>query len=733
VREQELIKLLDDMSIMEKIGELNQIPGEYYKETMTATGENTTLNFPKELIKTIGSALNVSDPELIVKIQKEHIENHPHHIPMLFMLDIIHGLDTTFPIPLAQGCSFDPELVKTLSSAAAKEACVSGLHVTFSPMVDLCRDARWGRVMESSGEDTYLNSVMAKAAVEGYQGKDLTEEGTISSCVKHFAAYGAVEGGREYASVDISERNLREYYLPPYKAACDAGSGMLMTSFNTIGGIPSTANKHIMKDILRDEWNYDGVVITDYGSLSNMESHGISEKDDVLSEYAINATVDIEMCIGRYYQGLQKLINEGKISEKQIDDAVLRILKLKNRLGLFENPYRFANSEKAKEICRSKKMMETAYKAVNQTSVLLKNEDKSLPLKKDEKIAFIGPFLDSHDLLGGWPGNLKYRSEDKSVLDIIENDYPDNHYLFAKGCEMLGSEEPMLKRRKLPFEENQNARNEKIDKAIEVAQKADKVVMLLGEHPRVGGEITSKVDIRIPKIQQELFDAVSKVNENVIVVLFNHRPLDITEISGKAKSILDVWFPGSMGAKGIVDMLFGINSPTGRLSMSFPYGVGQEPIYYGLLPTDHSTQVSDTFVTGYIDCPLEPLYSFGEGLTYTDFEYSDFSLNKKTLAENETLTVSVNVKNIGQRDGYETVQLYFRDVFASVSRPTKQLIRFEKVFIKKGETKEVLFYLTTEDFKFYNFDMNYDYEPGEIKIFVGHDSRTNECKSIELM
>ncbi len=733
MRENELIKLLGEMSLSEKIGELNQIPGEYYKETLNTTGENATLDFPQELVNAVGSAINVSDPDLIIKIQKEHIKNHPHHIPMLFMLDIIHGLDTTFPIPLAQACSFDPELVKELSAAAAKEACATGIHVTFSPMVDLSRDARWGRVMESSGEDTYLNSVMAKAAVEGYQGDGLENEGTISSCVKHFAAYGAVEAGREYAGVDISERFLREYYLPSYKAACDAKSGMIMTSFNTIGGVPSTANKHLLKDILRDEWGYDGVTITDYGSLTNMQSHGISDKDDVLSEYAINATVDIEMCIGRYYKGLPKLIKDKKITEKQIDDAVFRILKLKNRLGLFENPYRFADAQKAKQICRGKEMMDIAYNAVSQTSVLLKNDDNLLPLNKNEKTAFIGPFLESKDLLGGWPGNLKYRSEDKSVREVLEKNLPDGSLLMTVGCEMLGAEEPMLIKRKLPCETDEKARKDKINKAVEIAKAADKVVLLLGEHPRAGGEITSKVDIKIPIIQQELFNAVKEVNDNIIVVLFNHRPLDITHISKYAKSILDVWFPGSMGAKGIVDMLFGINAPTGRLTMSFPYSVGQEPIYYGLLPTDHSTDVSDTFVTGYIDCPLKPLYCFGEGLTYTDFMYDKILLNSKTLAKGEKMVASISITNVGKRDGYETVQLYFRDVFASVSRPTKQLRRFKKVFIKSGETVKVQFELTVDDFMFYNVDLNYVYEPGEIRVFIGHDSNTEDYETFQLV
>lgn len=730
--ESNLKKLVNEMSLIEKIGELSQMPGEFYQSNITATGENNGLDFPEELIKTVGSTLNVSDPALILKIQKEHIENHPHHIPMLFMLDIIHGFHTTFPIPLAQACSFDADLVKKIAKEVAKEACVCGLDVTFSPMVDLSRDARWGRVMESSGEDPYLNSVMAKATVEGYQGDDLTKEGTISACVKHFAAYGAVEGGREYAAVDVSERNLRQYYLPSYKAACDAGCGMLMSAFNVIGGVPCTANKHLMDDILRKEWNYDGVVITDYGSLTNMESHGISDNDEILAKKALDATIDIEMCVGRYEKAIPKLLENNEISMEQIDDAVLRILNLKNRLGLFENPYRYTDVEKAKKIIRSKEILDLARQSVSETSVLLKNKDNLLPLDKNKKIAFIGPFLTERNLLGGWPGVRSY--ENQTVEEALRERYEDCDFIYFKGCETVGAEAPEVEFLKLKaYENDENKRKENILKAAEIAKECDAVVLLLGEHPNIGGELTSKTFLEIPEIQKELFRAVNMVNDNVAVVLFNHRPLDLREISQKSKAILNVWFPGTMGAQGVTDMLFGDTAPTGRLSMSFPYCVGQLPIYYNMLPSDHSAEYVEHYITGYSDCPLKPLYSFGEGLTYTDFSYGDVNLNKTELKADETLKISVDITNIGRRDGFETVQLYFRDKFASVSRPIKELCGFKKIFIKSGDTVTAEFSLTTDNFRFYNENLEYVWEPGEIQLFIGHDSNCSDYKTINLI
>lgn len=729
--EKDLKKLLDDMSLMEKIGELHQIPGEFYNKNENATGENATLEFSQEIVDTAGSTLNVRTPELIIEVQKEHMKRHPHHIPMMFMLDIIHGLHTTFPVPLAQACSFDPELVERIAGATAKESCVSGYHVTFSPMADLSRDARWGRVTESYGEDPYLNSVMAAAVVKGYQGEDLSKEGTISACVKHFAAYGGVEGGREYGSVDISERTLRQYYLPAYKAACDAGSGMVMSAFNAIGGVPATADKHLMKEILREEWGYDGVVITDYGSMTNMQSHRISDCDEELARLALDATINIEMCVGRYVKGLPEALKNGRITMEQIDARVWEVLKLKNRLGLFENPFRFADPEKAKKIIRSEEMFELARESVNKTSVLLKNEEKLLPLHAKKKIAFIGPYLEETNILGAWTAYPDYGAE--TLKTILQRRFGNADFTYAKGCTMVGEEQPDNAFCNITdFESDYAARKEKIATAVRIAKEAEIVVLFLGEHPRFGGELASRVHIDLPIIQQELFREVADVNDHIVTVLFNHRPLDLQEISTKSQALLDVWFPGTKGAEGIVDMLFGDMAPEGRLTMCFPRSVGQVPIFYNMLPTDHSPEFVTHYVTGYIDSPIEPLYSFGEGLTYTEFEYGELVLDKSKLRMGETLTASVTVKNIGDRDGSETVQLYIRDVYASVSRAVKELKRFKKVAIKAGESVNVEFTLTCDDFRFHNVQMEYVWEPGEIQVFIGKNSLCTEYKTFEL-
>ncbi len=736
--EKDLRKLLEDMSLEEKIGELHQMPGQFYSDTSPVTGINAKLQLSQNEIDVIGSAINVQDPERIIKIQKEHIERHPHHIPMMFMLDIIHGYGTIWPIPLAQACSFDTELVGDMARATAAEACASGLHLTFSPMVDLCRDARWGRVMEGYGEDTYLNSVMAETVVKGYQGDDLTKEGTITACVKHFAGYGAVESGREYNSVDVSERTLRQYHFPSYKAACDAKAGMVMSAFMSIGGVPATGNKWLIKDVLRDEWGYEGVVVTDYGSINTMQGHCIGYKDEHLSKLAMDATIDVEMCVDRYRKGLPKLLESGEITMEQIDKAVWRVLTLKNRLGLFENPYRFADPEKAKELINCKEYLDLARKAVSECSVLLKNDDKILPLDaKGGKIALIGPFLDNTQTLGGWTTRNVERIPTKSVSQAIRERYPDADFSFTKGSWMLGlenSSEAIVHRVfGSSVQTDEEKRKAEIAEAVEAAKNADKVVMFLGEHPATGGELCSKLFLKIPAIQIELFEAVSAVNDNIIVVLFNHRPLDLRKISEKAKAILSVWYPGLMGAEGITDMLFGTTAPTGRLTMSFPYAVGQCPIYYNNLPTDHSAEFLNDFITKYIDGPMVPLYKFGEGLTYTEFEYGELKLNKEKIGEGESLKASITVKNIGDRDGTETVQLYIRDRWASVSRPYKELKGFKRVDIKAGETVEVEFEINPDMCRFHNVEMDYVWEPGEIWVYIGHDSRVEDHKTFELV
>ena len=740
--EKQLLDLLNDLSFEEKLGEIQQITNTYFGENGIVTGTDDRHILSEAEVNLAGSVINVVGPEKIREVQENHIKNHPHHIPMVFMLDIIHGFATSFPTPLAQSCSFEPELVEAIARETAKEACVSGLNVTFSPMVDICRDARWGRVMESSGEDPYLSSKMAEAAVKGYQGDDLSKEGTIAACVKHFAAYGMVEAGREYGTVDTSERFLRQYYLPPYKAACDAGSALLMSAFTANGGVPATGDKHVMVDILRDEWGWDGALITDYGSTRTMKSHGVPETDAEVAKLALEAQVDIEMCLYCYYNGLPELLEKGEITMEQIDRAVLRVLQLKNKLGLFENPFRYTDAEKAYELKNNPGALALAQDSVSRISVLLKNDDKILPLDANDKkkVAFIGPYVEEPDMFGGWSIRNQHKIDIKNIHTAINERYPDGNFVFNEGCMLLGADEPVFKyspRRAEHYaskmESDEAARKAKIAKAVEDAKNADTVVMCIGEHTMMGGELASKANILIPKIQKELFDAVAEVNDNIVVVLFNHRPLDISEISEKAKAVLVVWFPGIMAADGITDVLFGEKAPTGRLTMCFPHTVGQCPIYYAQLPTDHSPVTEDYFVTGFLDCPLTPLYTFGEGMTYTEFEYGQVKLSKDTLSEGETLTASIEVKNVGDRDGIETVQLYIRDPYAAVSRPLKELKGFKKVAIKKGETVNVEFSLTTEDLKFYNVELEYVWEPGEIQVFIGPDSNVKEHTDFKLV
>lgn len=742
MNDKQLRELLADLSFEEKLGEIQQITNTYFGENGIVTGTDDRHILSEEEVYLAGSVINVVGPDEIIKIQKNHIKNHPHHIPMIFMLDIIHGFATSFPIPLAQSCSFEPELVEAIARETAKEASAAGLHVTFSPMVDICRDARWGRVMESSGEDPYLSSKMSEAAVKGYQGDDLSKEGTIAACVKHFAAYGMVEAGREYGNVDTSERFLRQYYLPPYKAACDAGSALLMSAFTANGGIPATGDKHVMVDILRDEWGYDGAVITDYGSTRTMKSHGVPKTDAEVAKLALEAQVDIEMCLYCYYNGLPELLEKGDITMEQIDRAVLRVLQLKNKLGLFENPFRYTDANKAYELKNNPDALSLARDSVSRTAVLLKNEGNLLPINvtDNKKIAFIGPYVEERDMFGGWAIRKQHKIEIKNIHTAVSERYGSDNLVFNAGCKMLGEDEELLKYSPHRFvnltadiEYDEVARKEKIAKAVEDAKNADTVVMCIGEHTKIGGELTSRANITIPKIQKELFDAVAEVNDNIVVVLFNHRPLDISEINAKAKAVMTVWFPGIMAADGVTDLLFGEKAPTGRLTMCFPHTVGQCPIYYAQLPTDHSPVTESYFVTGFIDCPLTPLYSFGEGLTYTEFEYSNVRLSKDTLCEGEKLIASVDVKNVGERDGIETVQLYIRDPYAAVSRPLKELKGFKKVAIKKGETVTVEFELTTEDMKFYNVELEYIWEPGEIEVYIGPDSRVTEHKDFMLV
>lgn len=728
----ELKQLLDSLTLKEKIGQLFQCSSAYFQEDGVITGlSNSEEGIDEELIKNVGSVLNVFSVQRLRKLQEEHLKFNK--IPLIFMSDVIYGFSTIFPIALAQACSFNPQMVKEIARVAATEAAADGINVTFSPMVDISRDARWGRCAESYGEDTLLNSRYAKAMVEGYQGDDLTALDTIGACVKHFAAYGSPYDGKDYNSVEMSERKLRQDYLPSYKAAVDAGALMVMTSFNTIGSIPASIDKFLMKDILRDEWGFDGTIISDWGSIVGSYKEGAANSEEELAKLTMDATVDIDMCDNIYPLYLEKLVSSGQLDIKAIDNSVMRVLELKNKFGLLKDPYRYLKDDDSINKVDYKKHIELAKESVTQSSVLLKNEDNILPLNaSSNKVAFIGPYVYSTDHLSQWSKFMPYYKDDISIKQAVEQKFKDNNFDFKRGCPVLRKEEFVDR---IPEDECYSNEQKFIDEAIESAKNADVVVMALGEYHLQFGESRSRSEISVPEVQMELFREIHKVNKNIVVVLFNGRPLDIRELNRDAKAILDVWFPGSAGSSAIVNMLFGDAVPSGKLSMSFPQSVGQVPIHYSILPTGHyhPKGITPAFKLRYIDIPNYPLFPFGYGLSYTEFKYDNLRIDKDILNSNSKVTASIDVTNIGESDGYETVQAYIHDCFALyISRPLKQLVDFKKVFIKVGETITVSFEIDESMLRFYNHQMKNESENGEFHLYIGADSNVSDKVSFNL-
>ncbi len=724
MEQQKLLELLKEMSLEEKINQLFQGNGMFYDGGSIATGPAAQQGFSEKTIREAGSVLSIAGAETIKKIQKEHIEHHPHHIPLVFMADIINGYKTVFPIPLAQGAAFHPEVARMGAEVAAKEAAASGIHVTFSPMADLVRDARWGRVMESTGEDAYLNSEYAEAMVLGYQGDDPSKPGKIGACVKHFAGYGAPIAGRDYNNVELSERTLRDDYLPAYEAAIRAGALLVMTSFNTLNHIPSTANKWLMRQVLRREMGFDGVLISDWAAIEEIRNHGLSEDLKGAAKLAMEAGTDIDMMTTCYANYLKELIENGEIEEVLLEEAVLRVLELKNKLGLFENPYKDADEEAEKELLLCKEHRIKAKEAAKETFVLLKNKNM-LPLKKEEKVAFIGPFVDEKAIIGAW--SVFAEEEDAvSVREGVQN-YGGNA-LFAKGCDSLLPGEKIQGMSKTYV--NIGTKTEAdvmLGEAIETALKADKVVLCLGEHMAQSGEAASRGDITIPRQQKKLLKEIARVNKNIIVVLFNGRPLDIRKIKEVAKAIMVVWMPGSEGGNAIAEVLYGETAPNGKLPMSFPYHVGQVPVFYDEFKTGRhldESQPENRFFSKYTDIPNAPLYPFGYGLSYTEFAYSDVRMSASVMQRGEALTAAVTVKNIGRREGAEVVQLYICDETGSVTRPVRELKGFEKIWLEPGKEKEVTFVITEEMLKFYDINMEFKAEAGSFQIFIGGSSTT---------
>ena len=732
---EDLKQLLKDMSLQEKVDQLVQLMGIFYMDDADGvlTGPARELGLKEDDFWMAGSILGTYGAEQLKEIQKRYMEKQPHHIPMLFMMDVIHGMKTIFPMPLAQGATFEPELSGKCASVAAKESAVSGLHVTFSPMVDLVRDARWGRVMESTGEDPYLNSLFAREQVKGFQGENLSEPYKVCACIKHFAAYGGAEAGRDYNTVELSDHTLREFYLPSYKAGIDAGVGMVMTSFNTVNGIPASTNKWLMRDILRKEMGFDGVLISDFSAILETIAHGNSEDEKDAAKKAIEAGVDIDMMTSVYAANLCKLVEAGEIEESLIDESVWRVLELKNKLGLFENPYKDADPEKEKTIILCEDHRALAREAAGKSLVLLKNEGL-LPVDMSKKIAFVGPYTDRKEILSSWAvtgdaaDSVTIEEAAKEVFDLSRT-------TFLIGSPVIGSDVKLVGFQQTASEEiSEEQRGQMLKEAVKAAREADVVIMPLGEHFLQSGEATSRAMIEIPEVQMELFREVAKVNENIVVVLFNGRPLDLREVSKTAKSILVAWMPGTEGGHAVVDVLTGKVNPSGKLPISFPYCVGQVPVYYNSYSTGRPNLpgMTERFRSKYIDIPNAPLYPFGYGLSYTKFEISPLTLSSSYMKSEEIITVAVNVKNTGDCKGTQVVQLYLQDVAASVVRPVKELKGFKKVELEPGEEKKVEFAIDEQMLRFLRADGTVGSEPGMFRVWVGDSSQTENVAEFEL-
>lgn len=728
MQENKLQELLDSLSLTEKIGQLVQVPGEVLNTQGQELGVREDLGLSEEIVRNVGSTLNVVGAERMKAVQKAYLERSRHKIPLLFMADIIYGFRTVFPVPLALGCSFDPGLLEKLCEVTSEESVAAGAHVTFSPMVDLVRDARWGRCLESTGEDPYMNSLYAAAMVKGFQkGLGSDKPAGMASCVKHFAAYGAPEGGRDYNTVDMSQRRLRQEYLPSYKAGVDAGCEMVMTSFNTVDGIPSTGNKWLMNDVLREEWGFEGVVITDYAAIAELVLHGAAEDQKDAARLAMEAGVDIDMCTGCYANYLEELIQEGKINEKQLDKAVMRILKLKNKLGLFEDPYRGADEAEEARLFLSEGNRRLAREAAVRTMVLLENKENTLPLDAGGKIALIGPYADNQDALGMWAIHGKKEAV-ITLKTALEEAAGKENVVSAPGCETLLEKDyhdlPALRMQMGMEGWSREKRQLELEKAAELAEKADVAVLALGEAVIQGGEGGSRTSLEIPGDQLELLRRVREKASKVIVVLFGGRPLVLDEVSRLSDALLEVWFPGTEGGHGIADVLFGKANPSGRLSMSMPRSVGQMPLYYNHFNTGrpYDGVTPNRFFSRYTDCSNTPLYPFGYGLSYHKAEYGPLTLSSHILRRESSLTVKADITNTGDVPGTEAVQLYIRDVAGSVVRPVKELKGVQLVPLKAGETKTVQFTVTEEMLRFYGKDMECRAEAGRFQVMVAPHS-----------
>ncbi|WP_179347981.1 beta-glucosidase BglX [Winogradskyella pacifica] len=738
--EAQVDSILGLMTLDEKIGQLNlPVSGDI------TTGLGTSSDVGKKIQDgLVGGMFNIKSVEKIRAVQKIAVEESRLKIPLLFGMDVIHGYETTFPIPLGLSSTWDMELIEKTARMAATEASADGINWTFSPMVDISRDPRWGRVSEGNGEDPYLGSRIAEAMVRGYQQDDLSENNTLMACVKHFALYGASEAGRDYNTVDMSKIRMYNEYLEPYKAAIDAGVGSVMASFNEIDGVPATGNKWLLTDLLRDDWGFDGFVVTDYTGIYEMMAHGMGNEEEVVAQ-SLNAGIDMDMAgdspiaTAAFVKSLKGALDKGMVTIEAIDTAVKRMLTAKYQLGLFDDPYRYLDSDRAKNEVFTDENRAFARKVGAESTVLLKNENNLLPLKKEGTIALIGPLGNNAvNMAGTWSVATNQEKSNPFLAGLKTVVGDKANVLYAKGSNLDYDLELEQKATMFGKTIPRDGRTDKqlLDEALSIANKADVIVAAIGESAEFSGESSSRTEIGIPQVQKDLLNALLKTGKPVVLVLFTGRPLELVEEHENVPAILNVWFPGSEAGLAISDVLFGDVNPSGKLTATFPRSVGQIPIFYNHKNTGRPLMNEEgkfeKFRSNYIDERNEPLYAFGYGLSYTTFDYSNLNLNTTAIGMDGTVEVSVDVTNSGNYDGKEVVQLYIRDVVGSVTRPLKELKGFQKVEIKKGDTKTVSFKITVEDLKFYNSDLDFVAEPGKFHVFMGTDSNTKMMKEFEL-
>ncbi|SDH22984.1 beta-glucosidase BglX [Bacteroides ovatus] len=724
--------LMGRMTLQEKIGQLNlPVSGEI------VTGQAKSSDVAGKIRKgQVGGLFNVKGVENIREVQKIAVEQSRLKIPLLFGMDVIHGYETVFPIPLALSCSWDMEAIKESARIAAKESSADGICWTFSPMVDICRDPRWGRMAEGGGEDPYLGSEISAAMVKGYQGDDLTDKNTIMACVKHFALYGAPEAGRDYNTVDMSHLSMFNNYFPPYKAAIDAGVGSVMTSFNVVDGIPATGNKWLMTDVLRDRWGFDGFVVTDYTAISEMIAHGMGDLQQV-SAMSLSAGTDMDMVADGFLTTLEKSLKEGKVTMAEIDKACRRILEAKYKLGLFDDPYKYCDASRVKKDIFTAENRAVARKIATETFVLLKNENNLLPLQRKGKIALVGPLANTKaNMPGTWSvaaASDKYNSLYESMKQSLAG---KAEVLYAKGSNLMYDAQREAEATMFGREmRDSRSAQELLDEALNVASQADVIVAAVGESSEMSGESSSRTNLEMPDAQRDLLTALKKTGKPIVLVYFAGRSTVMTWEQENFPAILNVWFGGSEAADAICDVVFGDVSPSGKLTTTFPKNVGQIPLYYNHLNTGRPLEAGkwfSKFRSNYLDIDNDPLYPFGYGLSYTTFRYGDLQLSNNSMNEKGKITASVTVTNTGNYDADEIVQMYIRDMVGSVARPVKELKGFERIHLKKGESRTVSFDITAEQLKFYNSALNWVCEPGEFEVMVGGNSRDVQTKKFSL-